>query len=35
MFWTRGYPDELKLRLSADLQKRYHKLKQGERFDVR
>jgi L-ascorbate 6-phosphate lactonase len=34
-FWTRGYPDELKLRLSADLQKRYHKLKQGEMFVIR
>lgn len=31
-FWTRGYPDELKLRLSGDLQKRYHKLNQGDRF---
>ena len=31
-FWTRGYPDELKLRLSADLQRRYHKLSQGEVF---
>lgn len=34
-FWTRGYPDELKLRLSGELQKRYHKLKQGEKFEVR
>jgi L-ascorbate metabolism protein UlaG (beta-lactamase superfamily) len=34
-FWTRGYPDELKLRLSADLQKRYHKLKLGEMFEIR
>ena len=34
-FWTRGYPDELKLRLSQDLQKRYHKLKQGEKFVIR
>jgi L-ascorbate 6-phosphate lactonase len=34
-FWTRGYPDELKLRLSTDLQKRYHKLAQGEKFVVR
>ena len=28
-FWTRGYPDELKLRLSQELQKRYHKPRQG------
>ncbi len=34
-FWTRGYPDELKLRLSQDLQRRYHKLKQGEKFVIR
>ncbi len=34
-FWTRGYPDELKLRLSGELQKRYHKLKQGEQFEIR
>jgi L-ascorbate 6-phosphate lactonase len=34
-FWTRGYPDELKLRLSSDLQKRYHKLSQGEMFRIR
>jgi L-ascorbate metabolism protein UlaG (beta-lactamase superfamily) len=34
-FWTRGYPDELKLRLSQELQRRYHKLKQGEMFVIR
>jgi L-ascorbate metabolism protein UlaG (beta-lactamase superfamily) len=33
-FWTRGYPDELKLRLSGELQKRYHKLRQGELFRI-
>jgi L-ascorbate 6-phosphate lactonase len=33
-FWTRGYPDELKLRLSAELQKRYRKLRQGEMFVI-
>lgn len=31
-FWTRGYPDELFLRLSRELQKRYHKLQQGQLF---
>ena len=31
-FWTRGYPDELRLRLSVDLQGRYHKLDQGQGF---
>ena len=34
LFWTRGYPDELKLRLSSELQKRYHKLNQGEMFVI-
>ncbi len=34
-FWTRGYPDELKLRLSRELQKRYHKLRHGELFLIR
>jgi len=34
-FWTRGYPDELKLRLARALQGRYHKLKQGEKFVIR
>ena len=34
-FWTRGYPDELKLRLSQELQKRYHKLRVGEMFSIR
>jgi L-ascorbate metabolism protein UlaG (beta-lactamase superfamily) len=33
-FWTKGYPDELKLRLSRDLQKRYHILEQGEMFEI-
>jgi L-ascorbate metabolism protein UlaG (beta-lactamase superfamily) len=33
-FWMHGYPDELKLRLSADLQKRYHKLPLGGMFTI-
>lgn len=33
-FWTRGYPDELKERLSADLQKRFHKLALGEKSGI-
>jgi L-ascorbate metabolism protein UlaG (beta-lactamase superfamily) len=33
-FWTKGYPDELRLRLSADLQRRYHKLEQGRKFSL-
>lgn len=32
VFWTRGYPDELKCILSPSLQDRYHKLEQGEVF---
>ena len=35
MFWTRGYPDELKQRLSQELQKRYHKLNLGDMFVIR
>jgi L-ascorbate metabolism protein UlaG (beta-lactamase superfamily) len=34
LFWTRGYPDELKMRLSKELQRHYHKLKQGEMFEI-
>ena len=34
-FWARGYPDELKLRLSQELQKRYHKPRLGEMFVIR
>lgn len=33
-FWTRGYPNELKAMLSRPLQKRYHKLEQGEIFTI-
>jgi len=33
-FWTKGYPDELKLRLSVDLQRRFHKLEQGQQFTI-
>jgi len=35
VFWTRGYPDELKSRLSTDLQRRYHKLQLGEMFLIK
>jgi len=34
-FWTLGYPDEVKWLLSIQLQERYHKLKQGEVFNIR
>jgi len=33
-FWTRGYPDELRQRLSRTLQERYHELRPGEMFVV-
>jgi len=33
-FWMHGYPDELKLRLSEELQKRYHKLPLGGMFAI-
>lgn len=32
LFWTRGYPDDLKAALPPVLQARYHKLEQGEVF---
>ncbi len=34
MFWTRGYPDELKLRLSQELQTRYHKPVPARKFEI-
>jgi L-ascorbate metabolism protein UlaG (beta-lactamase superfamily) len=34
LFWKRGYPDELKLRLTPELQRRYHKLSQGQMFEI-
>jgi len=34
LFWRRGYPDELKLNLAPDLQQRYHKLAQGQMFEI-
>jgi L-ascorbate 6-phosphate lactonase len=34
LFWRRGYPDELKLNLAPDLQRRYHKLAQGQMFEI-
>jgi hypothetical protein len=29
------YPEELKMYLSQDLQKRYHQLKTGDMFEIR
>lgn len=34
-FWAKGYPDEVKLRLSLPLQKRFHKLRPGDRFEIK
>ncbi len=34
LFWRRGYPDELKVRLTPELQRRYHKLSQGQMFEI-
>ncbi len=31
-FWTKGYPDELRARLPEPMQRRFHKLNQGEVF---
>jgi L-ascorbate metabolism protein UlaG (beta-lactamase superfamily) len=35
LFWRRGYPDELKLHLTPELQRRYHKLAQGQMFEIK
>ncbi|MHC4394161.1 MAG: MBL fold metallo-hydrolase [Planctomycetota bacterium] len=32
LFWTKGYPDELKVILPKSMQSRFHKLKQGQVF---
>jgi L-ascorbate 6-phosphate lactonase len=34
-FWTSGYPNEVKLRLSKPLQERFHILKQGEKLVIK
>jgi L-ascorbate metabolism protein UlaG (beta-lactamase superfamily) len=34
-FWAKGYPDEVKLRLSQHMKDRYHILKPGEKMDIR
>jgi L-ascorbate 6-phosphate lactonase len=35
LFWRRGYPDELKVHLSPEFRQRYHKLGQGQMFEIR
>lgn len=34
-FWTRGYPEEVMLRLSKSLKERYHILKPGEKMEIK
>jgi len=34
-FWAKGYPDEVKIRLSKPLKERYHILKTGEMKEIR
>ena len=34
LFWTRGYPDELKSALPPKLRPRFHKLHQGQVFEI-
>ncbi len=34
-FWSKGYPDEVKIRLSKPLRDRYHILKPGEKMEIR
>jgi L-ascorbate metabolism protein UlaG (beta-lactamase superfamily) len=33
-FWAKGYPDEVKIRLSQSLKEKYHILKPGEKFVI-
>lgn len=34
-FWSKGYPDEVKIRLSKPLRDRYHILKPGEKMEIK
>jgi L-ascorbate 6-phosphate lactonase len=34
-FWAKGYPDEVKLRLSQPLKERFHILKPGDKMEIR
>ena len=34
-FWAKGYPDEVKIRLSGALKERYHILKPGDKMEIR
>jgi hypothetical protein len=34
-FWAKGYPDEVKIRLSQDLKDRYHILHEGDKVKIR
>ena len=34
-FWAKGYPDEVKIRLSKSIKDRYHILKPGDRMIIK
>ena len=34
-FWAKGYPDEVKIRLSGAMKERYHILKPGDKMEIR
>jgi L-ascorbate 6-phosphate lactonase len=34
-FWAKGYPDEVRIRLSGALKERYHILKPGDKMEIR
>ena len=34
-FWAKGYPDEVRIRLSGPLKERYHILKPGDKMEIR
>lgn len=33
-FWSKGYPDEVRIRLSKQMQEKYHIFKQGEKMNI-
>lgn len=34
-FWAKGYPDEVKIRLSGSMKERYHILKPGDKMEIK
>ena len=34
-FWAKGYPEEVKIRLSQDLKQKYHIMKEGDKMSIK